>query len=114
MSTVSCPRGSRNKWLRLQAEGSLGEARNAGEDVVGALGPNEWFGMRMMRSDELANGHLQLAHASVDATTQLFVRELGKPALDEIEPGAVSRGEMDMEAGRLGEPVPNEGVLCVP
>src|SRR5215470_17838518 len=61
-----------------------------------------------MRGDELANGRFQLGDAAVDTTAQLFVGELGKPTLHEVEPRAVGRGEVGMKARPLREPVSDE------
>ena len=58
--SVSRPRGSRNKWRGLQVEGSLGEARNAGEDLIGAFGPDKRFRSGLMRGNKVANRRLQL------------------------------------------------------
>jgi len=51
-----------------------------------------------MRGDELANGRLHLSDAAVDSSTELFVGELGEPALDEVEPRPVGRREVDVKA----------------
>ena len=40
----------------------------------------------MMRGDELPNRRFQLGDTAVDPATQLLVRELGEPPLDEVEP----------------------------
>ncbi len=47
--------------------------------------------LRMMGGNELPDRGLQLGDAAVDASPQLFVRELGKPALHEVQPRAVGR-----------------------
>lgn len=64
----------------------------------GALGPDEGRGFRMMRSDEPTNGGLQLGDAAVHPAPELFVGELGEPALDEIQPRPVGRRKVDMNA----------------
>jgi hypothetical protein len=51
---------------------------------------------------KFANRGLELRQAAMNATTQLLVRELRKPALDEIEPRPVGRREEDMKARPLG------------
>ena len=75
----------------LKVERPLSEARDAGEDLIGALGPDKRSGLRMVRRNEFANGRLQLRDAAVHASTELFVREFGEPALDEVEPRPVGR-----------------------
>lgn len=49
---VSCSRGSRSNWRSLEVERPLGEARNAPENVVGALHPDERFLVRLMTVEE--------------------------------------------------------------
>jgi hypothetical protein len=40
----------------------------------------------MMCGDEFPNRRFQLGDTAVDAASQLVVRELGEPPLDEVEP----------------------------
>ena len=42
--------------------------------------------------------------ASIDATSDLFIGDKSKEALDLIEPGRTGRSEMDMPARPLGKP----------
>jgi hypothetical protein len=51
-----------------------------------------------MRVNEVADGRLELGDTAVRAAAQLFGRELGKPALNQIQPRAVRRGEVHIEA----------------
>lgn len=111
---MSGPRGSRNKGPPPQVECPVGEARNAGEDFVGVLRSEKRFRVRMMRGDELANGRLHLGDAAVDTTTQLTVCQLGKPPLQQVEPGAVGWGEVDLKRGRFSNELRISGVLSVP
>ncbi len=67
-----------------------------------------------MRIDEFTDGRFELAHTAVRAAAQLFRGEFGKPALDQIQPRPVRRGEVHMEARALEQPVLISGVLCVP
>ena len=62
----------------------------------------------MMRVNEFANRRLQLCDAAVNSSAQLFVGQLGKPALDEIQPGPVGRCEVHVEARALRQPVANQ------
>jgi len=68
----------------------------------------------MMRSNEFPNRGLQLGDTAVDAASQLLVRELGEPALDEVQPRAVGRREVDVKRGRFANQLRIKGVLCVP
>ena len=58
--------------------------------------------------DELTDRGFQLGDATVCAAAQLFVGQLGKPALDEIQPGPVGRCEVHVEARALRQPVANQ------
>src|SRR4029450_701547 len=106
---VSCPRGSRNNWRGLKVERALGKPRDAFENLIGGLDPDERFRVRMMRVNEFTNRRLQLCDAAVNPSPKLFVGQLGKPAFDQIQPRSVSRREMDMKARPLGEPVSDQG-----
>jgi hypothetical protein len=68
----------------MKIESSLGETSHGREDLIGALGPHEWFGIRVMRIDELANGGFELRDASVRPAPQLFVGQFGEPPFDQI------------------------------
>src|SRR5207253_738473 len=105
------PHGSRNKWRDcrgLKVECALSESRDAREDLISGLGPGERLEIRMMCVDEVANSRFALHDAAVATTTQLFIGELGKPALDEIQPRAIGRREMHMKARPLGQPIADQ------
>jgi hypothetical protein len=51
--------------------------------------------------DEFADGLLEGLHAPVCAASNLFVGELSKPTLDEIDPRTVGCREVNVERGRL-------------
>ena len=53
----------------------------------------------------------QVGDAVEDAAGGRFFGELTEPALDEVEPGARGRGEVEVEAGVLGQPGIDVGVL---
>ena len=53
--------------------------------------------------DVVRDGIDQLLHAMEDATTNSFLSDFPKPALDQIEPGRAGRDEMDVKAGMLRE-----------
>jgi hypothetical protein len=98
----------------VQVKWSLGKARNAGKDLIGGLRPDEGFRIRMMSSDKLANRRLELRHAAVHAAPRLLIGQLGEPALDQVQPGAVGRGEVDVKARPFRQPVPNQRHLMRP
>ena len=55
-----------------------------------------------------------LAHMSKGAAPDAPPRDLGKEALDLIEPTGAGRREVQMVAGVPGKPALHPGVLCVP
>ena len=105
---MSCPRGSRNYWRGLKVERAVGKPRDAFENLIGGLGPDERFRIGMMRVNEFANRRLQLCDAAVHPSPELCVGQLGKPAFDQIQPRSVGRREMDMKAWPLREPVSDQ------
>jgi hypothetical protein len=86
----------------------LSKAGDAGQDLVGALGPDKGVAWAWCSGDKFSNRGLQLRDAAVHASTELFVGELGEPALDEVEPRPVGRREVDMKALPLAEPVSDQ------
>lgn len=93
----------------------LGEASDGGEDLIGGFGPHKRLGVRVLRIDEFADRGFELGHAAVCAAAQLFVRQLRKPALDQIEPGPVRGREVHVEPRPFGQqPVANQGRFVRP
>jgi hypothetical protein len=64
--------------------------------------------------DVFVNRGFQFLHAAKDSAPNPFVRDFGKPALDQIDPGTVGWSEMDMKAWRLANQFRIIAVLCVP
>ena len=85
--------------------------RAAGEDLVGVLDPDVGLAGLVVDVDELLDGSDQLAYAAMRSARQLLGRERSEPALDQVYPGGVGRGEVELEAGVTNEPVANEGAL---
>ena len=64
-------------------------------------------------------GHVEIGHdrslelvgAAVNSAANLFLRELAKPALDQVDPRGTRRREMQLVAGVLQEPAMNRGRL---
>ena len=90
------------------------EPSDACQDLVGGLGPDEGGATVVVRRDELVNGGCEGADAPMHAASQLLRGQLGEPALNEVEPGRVGRGEVDVEPRPLGEPGPDERRLVGP
>jgi hypothetical protein len=64
----------------------VAEALDRGEYLVGGLCPFEGLGVLVVAIDEGADIGLQLPDGSMDATPEPLSGELGKPALDLIDP----------------------------
>ena len=84
---------------------------DAGEDLVGVLDPDVGLAGLVVDVDERLDGSDQLAYAVMRSARQLLGRERSEPALDQVHPGGVGRGEVELEAGVTNEPVANEGAL---
>src|SRR4051812_32710419 len=61
--------------------------------------------------DVLADSRLQLFHTSEDAAANALVGDFGEPAFHQIDPGAVSGGEMEVKARPFGKPLPDDRSL---
>src|SRR5215204_1990547 len=88
--------------------GALCESRDAGQNLVGSLGPDERLRILLMRIDEGLNRCFELQHAAKDAAAKLFGRQQREPSFDETEPRGVRRGEVHVEARAFGKPVPDQ------
>lgn len=82
----------------MHRERALGESSDARKDVVRALRPYERLRSVVMRVEERLNRTLEFGDAAMRAASQLLRRQFGEPPFDEIEPGAVGRREVHMEA----------------
>ena len=76
--------------------------------MVGGFGPDEGFRILVVVVDEMADGVLQLQRAAMNAAAKLFLRQLGEPAFDQIQPGGRGGSEVQVEARALGQPTANE------
>ena len=92
----------------MGVEGAVCEAGDAGEDLVRSLGPDEGLGFRVVGVDELSDRLFEFGDAAVTAAADLLLGQLTEPALNQVEPRAVGRSEVDVEARPLGEPVAND------
>ncbi len=70
----------------LNGVGSLAEAFDSGEDVVGALGPSEGLGIGAVGVEVGCVGRLQFRGRPVCAAPDLIVGDQAKEALDLIDP----------------------------
>src|SRR6201981_1489056 len=90
---------------------SMSKASDAGEYMVGGFGPLKRARLLIVSFEELRDRTFQFAEAATRAAAKLPVGEACKPTLDQIQPGAVGRGEVRVKAGPLGKPVPDRRSL---
>src|SRR5215831_21276794 len=62
------------------------KSRDAGEDLIGRLGPDKGSGRVVGHRDVLADRGFKGARARVSPALDLFLGEGGEPALDEVQP----------------------------
>ena len=68
------------------------------------LGPNEWYGARVVAVDESIDVIPELLDIGEGSAGQGVALENGEPDLDLVEPGAVGRGEVEADIGMAGQP----------
>ena len=89
-------------------QSTLAKAGHAGQDFVSGLGPYEGLGVFVGNVQVAVDGSLQFGAALMHAPAQLLFGEQTEPALHQVQPGGAGGREMNMEAGPLGEPVPDQ------
>ncbi len=80
---------------------------DCGDYFIGIGGPGEGLRFGIVFENEAIDGGLQVDHGHEDAALQAALGELGEEALDGVEPGSRSRGEVE------GVPVANPILLAV-
>ena len=71
--------------------------RDFTEDFDGSLGPDVGLGMAIVVVEIVHDGLLQFVDALEDAAADAFSGDLGKEALDHVEPRAGSEREAQMK-----------------
>jgi hypothetical protein len=84
------------------------ETLDAGEDVVGGLGPAEWLGVGGGRVDVRLDRLFEVADRAEHAPFQGALGEQGEEAFDLVDPRRRCRGEVHVPAGPFREPVADE------
>jgi hypothetical protein len=79
-------------------------ALDSGEDAARIGGPDERFGIGIGFGDEAVDGGLEILDGAEHATLKPPTCEFGEEALDGIEPGGGSRGEVKSPTMMPGEP----------
>ena len=80
--------------------------------MVGGLDPPERFGRGIMFLNKGFDGLLELFDRVMIASLDLLLTELGKPALDLIDPRTVGWGKVQVVARPFGQPATHERVSC--
>jgi hypothetical protein len=63
---------------------ALGEAGDAGQDFIGAFGPHKGFWIDIVCVEKRLDGAIQLAHAAMGITSNLFHCEFGEPTFHDV------------------------------
>jgi uncharacterized integral membrane protein len=92
---------------RLEISGDLVE------DLVGGLGPDKRPGLLVPGVDPGLDRAGRLGDRPVAATPQPLAGQLGEPPLDQVQPRAVGRGEVQLEARVGDQPAPDRRGLVV-
>ena len=84
---------------------------DSGDDFVGILGPGEGFWVCVGVVEEAVDGIFELPQGSEYAALETLLCELGKEALNGVEPGSGCRGEVEDKAPMFFEPLYDVGML---
>src|SRR5215469_12498168 len=84
--------------LALRAIESVAVSSNRAQDLVGGLGPDEGPGILVPGCQPGLDRGLELRDRAMCGASQPLVRQLGEPTLHEVQPGGVSRDEVEIEA----------------
>jgi hypothetical protein len=75
-----------------------------GEHLVGGCGPDKRLGVLVVSREVSIDRVDQVGYRSEHAATDGFVGELAEEDLDEVQPRARGRGEVQVKARVLGQP----------
>src|SRR5215469_2307362 len=84
---------------------------NLGEDGIRRGSPNEWLRVAVRVLHVVVDFGNQFLHAAERSPANGSLRDAVEPDLHLVEPGGISRSEVDMESWPCGEPAPNSQVL---
>ena len=84
---------------------------DSGDDLVGILGPDEGLWVRVGVVEEVVDGIFEFLQGSEYAALEMLLCELGKEALNGVEPGSRCRGEVEDEPPMFFEPLDDVGML---
>lgn len=83
----------------------------ARQNLIGSFRPHEGLGVLVCVGNVGPDDRLERLDTAMHPAPQLFLRQQGKPALHQIEPGCAGRREMEMEAWVLKQPPSDHGDL---
>ena len=83
----------------------------AGEDVLGALAPDEGLRLGVVLQQVVVDRALEVVDAGVASAADALCGDLGEEALDEVHPGRACGREVQLETGVLFQPGPHLGRL---
>ena len=81
------------------------------DDAAGAGDPLKWTRIAVVGPDAIVDRFGQIANAAKSAAPDSLTCDLGKPALDLIEPRGTGGREMDVIAGPYSQPLLHRGVF---
>jgi hypothetical protein len=90
------------------------KSSHARENLVRCFGPHEGLGVVIGVANVSADGSPERLGTAMDSTAQLFLRQQGKPALHQVEPGRAGRREVHVEARPLEQPPTDQRRFVVP
>ena len=84
---------------------------DSGDDFVWVLGPGKGFWVCVGVVEEAVDGIFEFPQGSEYAALETLLCELGKEALDSVEPGSGCRGEVEDKPPMFFEPLHDVGML---
>ena len=84
---------------------------NGLDDLVSGFRPYEGLGFFIVHFEVFQDGGLQLVRTPMNASADLFVCQIGEPALDQVEPRCARGYEMQMETWMTQKPTLDRGRL---
>src|SRR3954465_1123917 len=91
-------------WLVSLVRNSLTKSSDAGEDVISAFAPEEWFRVFVVHGQIFANGLFQSQCAAMRTALDLFFSKQSEPALHLINPRGRGGSEVRMEPPMASKP----------
>src|SRR3990172_6889920 len=94
--------------LVSRPRGPFTKAFDRGKDVIGGFGPDEGLRIAVADVDVVADCGLEFEGAAMRPASQLAVGEVGKEALDLVDPRGTGGREVQLKAGMTKQPALDE------